>query len=149
MKSRSTGAAWPFAHFAAGMPVTVSFSGASSALTRSSVFISTALLQRGQCLSKCLLRLCGSSYRQTFDVERRLSDPDRHALALLAAGADARIELEVAPDHGNAGQGVRAVSDQCRAFYGVRDLAVFDEIGLGGREHELAARNVDLAAAEI
>jgi CRP-like cAMP-binding protein len=35
---------------------------------------------------------------------RRLADADRHALAFLAAGADARVERHVVADHGDAHQ---------------------------------------------
>ena len=36
-----------------------------------------------------------------------------------------------------------------RAFDRVRHLAIFNHVGLAGREHELAVRDIDLAAAEI
>src|ERR1700741_455115 len=87
--------------------------------------------------------------REPLDLERRLADPDRHALSLLAAGADAGVELQVVADHAHAGERVGPVADERRAFHRVRDLAVLDEIGLGGGEHELAVGDVDLAAAEV
>ena len=47
------------------------------------------------------------------------------------------------------GQRVRAVADQRRTLDRVLDLAVLDPEGLAGRKDELAAGDVDLAAAEI
>src|SRR5688500_4958254 len=87
--------------------------------------------------------------REPLDLECRLADADRHALAFLAAGADTRIEREVVADHGDARQHVGAVADQGGALHRMRDLAVLDQVGLRGREHELAAGDVDLAAAEV
>ena len=49
----------------------------------------------------------------------------------------------------DAGQRVRAVADQGRALDRVLDLAVLDPERLARREHELAAGDVDLAAAEV
>jgi CRP-like cAMP-binding protein len=46
-------------------------------------------------------------------------------------------------------QRVRAVADQRRALDRVGHLAVLDHVGLGAGEHELAAGDVDLTAAEI
>src|SRR5207245_11703687 len=42
-----------------------------------------------------------------------------------------------------------AVADERGAFDRVGHLAVLDQVRLGGREHELAVGDVDLAAAEI
>ena len=49
----------------------------------------------------------------------------------------------------DARQRVGAVADQRRALHRVLDLAVLDPERLAGREHELAAGDVDLAAAEV
>src|SRR4051794_134317 len=57
-------------------------------------------------------------------AQSRLADPDRHALAILAAGADAGIEFEVVADHADAMQVARAVADQHRALDRRADLAV-------------------------
>jgi CRP-like cAMP-binding protein len=46
-----------------------------------------------------------AAYRQAVDAQRRLADADRHALAFLAAGADARIERHVVADHRDAHHG--------------------------------------------
>src|SRR5690606_14633821 len=91
----------------------------------------------------------GAAHGQALDQQGRLADADRHALAVLAAGADAGVERHVVADHGDLGQHVGAVADQGRALDRAADLAVLDQIGLGRREHELAARDVNLAAAEI
>jgi hypothetical protein len=48
----------------------------------------------------------------------RLADADRHALAFLAAGADAGVEAHVVADHRDAGQHVRAVADQVAPLTG-------------------------------
>ena len=43
--------------------------------------------------------LGGAADRQPVDAQRRLADADRHALAFLAADADAGVELHVVADH--------------------------------------------------
>src|SRR3546814_7575238 len=40
----------------------------------------------------------GAAHRQSVDLQGRLADAERHALAGLAAGADAGIELQVVAD---------------------------------------------------
>ena len=77
-----------------------------------------------------------------------LADADGHALAGLAAHADAGVELHVVTDHGDAVHGIRSVADQHGALDRVRHLAVLDHVGLGAGEDELAAGDVDLAAAK-
>ena len=77
---------------------------------------------------------------QAVDAQGRLADAHRHALAFLAAGADAGVELHVVADHGHARERIGAVADDGRALDRVLDLAVFDPVGFAGREHELAAR---------
>ena len=44
-----------------------------------------------------------SADRDAVDPQRRLADADRHALAVLAASADAGVEREIVADHGDAG----------------------------------------------
>src|SRR3989338_5331498 len=56
-----------------------------------------------------------SAHGQAVDPERRLAHAHRHALAFLAASADARVELQIAADHGHAREHVRSVADQGRA----------------------------------
>ena len=87
--------------------------------------------------------------RQRVHAQRGLADAHRNFLAFLAAGADAVVELEVVADHRDAGHDFGAVADQRGALDRARDPAVLDQVGLAGREHELARRDVDLAAAEI
>src|ERR1700675_2598523 len=94
-------------------------------------------------------RLSSTADRKAVDPERRLADADGHALALFAASADAGIEREIVADHGDPREHVGAGADQRRAFHRISDLAVFDHVRFGRREDELAAGDVDLAAAEI
>src|SRR5207248_8885210 len=84
---------------------------------------------------------------QAVDAQRRLADAHRHALALLAAGPHARIELHVVADHRHARERVRPVAHDGGALHGVQDLAVFDPERLAGGEHELAGRDVNLTTA--
>src|SRR5690606_39016018 len=81
--------------------------------------------------------------------QRRLSDADGYALAFLAAGADAVVELEIVAHHGHARQHVRSIADERGALHGRTEPAVLDEIRFARREHELAGRDVHLAAAEV
>src|ERR1035438_4236760 len=83
------------------------------------------------------------------DAQRRLADADRHALPFLAANADAGVEPHVVANGTHPRQRVGAVADQRRALDGVQDAAVLDPERLARREHELAASDVDLAAAEV
>src|SRR5262249_39756277 len=80
-------------------------------------------------------RLRGAADGEAFDEQRRLADAHRHSLALLAAGADAGVELEVVADHPHLRERARSVADQRRAFDRRADLAVLDEVRLGAREH--------------
>src|SRR5579863_6272945 len=91
----------------------------------------------------------GAADGDAVDAQRRLADADRHALAVLAAGADAVIERQIVADHGDAVQVGRSVADQHGALDRRADFAVLDAIGLGALEHVFAGRDVDLAAAEI
>src|ERR1700750_916387 len=59
-------------------------------------------------------------------------------LAGLAAGSYAFVESQIVSDHGDVLEGVGAVADEGCAFYRAGDLAVFDQVGLAGREDELA-----------
>src|SRR5579859_656818 len=95
----------------------------------------------------------GSSGRaadgQPIHAQRRLADADRDTLAVLTAGADAVVELQVVADHGDLMQRVRAAADQGGTLDRGADPAVLDQVGLGCGEHELAVGDVNLAAAEI
>src|ERR1700694_3152866 len=86
--------------------------------------------------------------RDAVDAQGGLTDADRHALAVLAASADAGIEREVVADHAHARERIGTVADQHRAFERCADLAVLNPIGFGALEHELAGRDVDLTAPE-
>src|SRR6266567_4039857 len=93
--------------------------------------------------------LARSSDRDLFHPQRRLADADRHALAVLAAGADAGIQREIVADHGDPVQVGRPVADQHRALQRRAELAVLDLVGLGALEYVFARGDVDLAATEI
>src|SRR5476649_2360080 len=91
----------------------------------------------------------GAADGERIDAERRLADAHRHALAILAAGADAGIERHVVADHADAGERLGARANQRRALDRLAELAVLDQVTLGDAEHELARDDVDLAAAEV
>src|SRR5207247_7573686 len=91
----------------------------------------------------------GAADRQPVHAQRWLADPDRHALAVLAAGADAIVEPQIVADHRDLGDRVGAVADQRRTLDRRADLAVLDEVGLGRREDEFPGGDVDAAAAKI
>src|SRR5512134_3796806 len=93
--------------------------------------------------------LSRTSDSESFDAKRRLANADRHALAVLAAGADAQVEFHVVADHLHSGQGVGTVADQRGSLDEGSDAAVFDQVGLGRGEQELAVGDVDLATAEV
>src|SRR5436309_2008456 len=67
---------------------------------------------------------------EALDLQGGLPDAHRHALTVLPASADSRIELEVAADHGDLGQDIRAVADEGGPLDRRADLAVVDQIGL-------------------
>src|SRR3984957_13751050 len=93
--------------------------------------------------------LPGAAYRNTVDAQGGLADADRDALAVLAAGADAVVELEIVADHRYPMQVGRPVADQHGALDRRADFAVLEPIGFGALEHVFARRDIDLAAAEI
>src|SRR5512145_2221092 len=86
--------------------------------------------------------------RDPLHAQGGLADADRNALAVLAARADAGIELEVVADHADAVEVGRAIPDQHGALERTPELAVRHLVGLGDLEHVLARRDVDLPAAE-
>src|SRR5580698_11179202 len=67
--------------------------------------------------------------------QRRLADADRHALAVLAAGADAVVEREIVTDHSHAMHVSRPIADQHGALDRCADFAVLDLVGLSALEH--------------
>ena len=56
--------------------------------------------------------------------------------------------LQIVAHHADVLQRFGTVADQRRVAHGPRELAVFDEIAFGGGEDEVAAGDIDLAAAE-
>src|SRR3954447_19647574 len=91
----------------------------------------------------------GAAHGDAVHPQGRLADAHRHALAILAAGANAGVELEIVADHGDALEIGRPVADQHSALERRAKLAVLDLEGLGDVEHVLARGDVDLAAAEV
>ena len=77
-----------------------------------------------------------AAYGKAVNFQCGYTDADGHGLSVFAAGADAFVELKVVADHRHAGEDVRTVADQRGAFDRSGDLAVLDEIGLGGGEYE-------------
>ena len=71
------------------------------------------------------------------------------ALSSFAAGANAFVEFEVVADHGDVLECFRPIADQGGVFNRGGDHTVFNEVGFGSGENELAIRDVDLAAAEV
>src|SRR5258708_2959969 len=67
-----------------------------------------------------------------------LAAADRDALAVLAAGADAVVELEIVADHRYAAQVSGAVADQHGALDRRAAFAVLEPIGFGALEHVFA-----------
>src|SRR5687767_5689814 len=68
----------------------------------------------------------GAADREPVHAQGRLADPDRHALAILAAGADTVVELQIVADHRHLAHRVGTVADQGRALDRRADLALFD-----------------------
>jgi hypothetical protein len=82
--------------------------------------------------------------RQSVDPDGGQSHPDRDRSSVLAAGSDSGIELQIVAHHRDAREHVGAVADKGRALDRPGHLAVFDQVGLAGREHELAVGDIDL-----
>src|SRR6202044_3200191 len=93
--------------------------------------------------------LSRSSNRHTVEFDCGHTYADWNALPRLAAGANALIQCEVIADHRHILQRFRPVADEGCAFDGAGNLPVLDEVGLGGREDELAVSDVDLTTAEV
>src|SRR5579864_8991692 len=91
----------------------------------------------------------GPSDCHLVDLDGRHPDAYRHALPFLAADAHAFIELQIAADHADVAQRLGAVADKRGVAHGASEMAVLDEIAFRGRENELAAGDIDLAAAEV
>src|SRR6516165_12286033 len=93
--------------------------------------------------------LGGAADGEAVNPERRLTDADGNALAVLAAGAYAIIELQIVADHRYAREHVRTVADERCALERRADPAVLDGVCLARGKHELARGDVHLAAAEV
>src|SRR5260370_37117014 len=96
---------------------------------------------RDSALRQCA-PLSRAADRESLDPERRLADADGHALAILAAGSNTVVELQVVADHRDAGQHVGTIADQGRALEGLAHAAVLDGIRLARPAHELAGGDI-------
>src|SRR5262249_57619717 len=67
-------------------------------------------------INSASLRLSRPAHRDAVHAQGRLADTDGHPLAILAASANAGIELEVVSDHADTVEIGRAVADQHGAF---------------------------------
>src|SRR5207237_4565852 len=76
----------------------------------------------------------GAAHRDPIHTHRRLADANRHALTVLAAGADPGIEAQIVADHCDAMKVGRSVADQHGALQRRAKLAVLDAVGLGALE---------------
>src|SRR5579859_6542807 len=71
----------------------------------------------------------GAAHGECIDAQRRLADAHGNALPVLAAGADAVVELKIVPHHRDARQHVRTVADQRGALERRADAAILDRVG--------------------
>ena len=83
---------------------------------------------------------------QAIDLDRRLTNANRHALTGFTAYADAGIEGKVVPDHGDLRQHRWSVADQCGILDWCADFSVLNAVRFGAVKDELAAGDVDLPA---
>src|SRR5690625_3190763 len=90
-----------------------------------------------------------TTHGHSIDFQCRLANPDRHALTILATGADPAIELQVITDHADSRQNLRAAANQGSPLHRPSDSAIFDQVGFTGGKHELAGCNIDLATAKV
>src|SRR5580704_3727911 len=77
-----------------------------------------------------LLSCAGAADRYAVDSNRRKPHSHRHRLAVLAAGADARVECQVVANHRDASQYVGPIADERCAFHRALHLAVRDQVSL-------------------
>ena len=78
-----------------------------------------------------------------------MANADGYALAILATGANARVQFHVVANHGNPRQGIGTIADQGCTLDGCADFSVIYQIGFGCRKHELARCDINLAATKI
>src|SRR6266542_3568448 len=82
-------------------------------------------------------------------AQGRLADSDRDALAILAAGANPGIKLEVVADHADPVEVGWAIADQHGSLEGPSKLSILDPVGLGDLDDVFARGDVDLTPTEI
>src|ERR1035441_8314627 len=83
------------------------------------------------------------------DLDGGDSHTHRHALPVLAAGADAFVQPQVVAHHTHVLQRFRPVADQRGIAHRARQLAVLDKVALRRREDEVAAGDIHLTAPEV
>src|SRR5438876_7528915 len=93
--------------------------------------------------------LCRSSHGHAIDLNRRNPYAYRYRLSVLAAGADAFVESQIVTDHRDASQHVGPIADQRSTFDRCRDLAISNQIGFRGREHQFPIGDIHLPTAEV
>src|SRR5262245_53573785 len=91
----------------------------------------------------------GTPNRDLRNLDRWAPDADRDALPVLAARPDTIRNANIMTQHHYISKRFGTVSDEVHAFERRRQLAVFDEVTLGQRKHEVAVRNVDLSTPEL
>src|SRR5580700_6041900 len=69
-----------------------------------------------------------SAYGQAVDFNCRNTNTNGYGLSVLAASANAFVELQVIAHHRDTSEHIGPVSDQGRSFDGRGDLAVLDQI---------------------
>ena len=83
------------------------------------------------------------------DAQRRLPDADRHPWPSLPQVPMPGSSSRSLPTMRHAVSTSGPLPISVAPLTGAVDLAVLDQVGLGGREHEFAGGDVDLAAAEV
>ena len=78
-----------------------------------------------------------------------MANANRHALALLAASANAGVECHVIGNHADLRQRIRPIADQGRALHRRADLTVFNQVSFRCAKDEFAGGDIHLPAAEI
>src|SRR5271157_25478 len=91
----------------------------------------------------------GSADGQPVNFQRGNSDADGNGLAVLAAGSDAFVELQIVADHGNLGQHVGAVAEGRRFWGGGGGGPVLDRVALGRGKDDFPVGDANLPAAKI
>src|SRR6266403_1773751 len=120
-----------------------------SRTTHSAAVAPPAMARRTMSSARLRRSVFSSAHGQAVHLQGWNADSYGDRLSVFATGPDAFVEFQIVAHHGDAREHVRAIADQRGAFDGGGDVAVFDEIGLGGGEDEFSAGDVHLAATEV